>query len=124
MDVYIIALDPYKNGDIEHKVVDKETFDWVVSTNNGKPVGCTDDEWIDTLIPESQAKQIADASNFATNGKFKYIVKHNNEMDIDDISESRAVDCMELERYQECWSMDEVDAEVTKYGDTIVETRI
>lgn len=56
--VYLIVLTG--QGDVEVKVVDKETFDWVTSTNPGRrEIGdARGSSWIDALVPESQKPKI------------------------------------------------------------------
>lgn len=52
MDVYLIVL--MGQGDVDVRVVDKESFDWVNSINMGRPAGSRESSWVDSCVPESQ----------------------------------------------------------------------
>jgi len=57
MDIYLIVLTG--QGDTYVKPVDKETFDWVTSADEGRPKGQENDSgWDDQLVPESQKQKL------------------------------------------------------------------
>jgi hypothetical protein len=55
MKVYLIVLQG--QGDTDVRVVDKETFDWVTSTNPGMLAEAKGNAWIDSRVPEYQQKK-------------------------------------------------------------------
>ena len=57
MKVYLIVLTG--QGDTFIKVVDEETFEWIVSDDLGQPKGEEDaSSWEDQLVPASQIEKI------------------------------------------------------------------
>lgn len=53
MNVYIVYLSG--NGDVDIKVVDKETYDWINNNEKGLPPGKKNPSgWKDSLVPQSQ----------------------------------------------------------------------
>lgn len=50
MKVYCIDLEG--QGDKEIKLVSKEVFDWINSSNLGRPENCEDSGWIDQTAPQ------------------------------------------------------------------------
>ena len=51
MKVYSLTLSG--GGDTNYDVVDKETWDWIFSGKQGRPVGNTSASWIDQTVPPS-----------------------------------------------------------------------
>lgn len=53
MNIYLLILSG--QGDLEIKVVDKETYEWVTSSDLGRPQGYVNKySWEDQLVPASQ----------------------------------------------------------------------
>lgn len=50
-DVYMIHLTG--QGDVDIALVDRETFEWVTSKQQGRPAGDTSSGWIDQSVPAS-----------------------------------------------------------------------
>ncbi len=53
MNVYLIVLEG--GGDVDIKVVDQETYDWITSDDLGQPPGSEEETmWEDQSVPASQ----------------------------------------------------------------------
>lgn len=68
MKVYLIILTG--QGDTEIKVVDQETWDWIKSSNPGKPKNTKKNSWFDQLVPKSQLDKIGEVP-YITIGSFE-----------------------------------------------------
>jgi hypothetical protein len=111
MDVYLISLSG--QGDQDYKVVDKETFDWICSSNKGKPKGEEKESgWYDTTVPQSQIEllnQDGDANDsqvYLTSGSYQ---------------NDRALFCASLPQYDSIYSIKELMSKLKENGDTLVD---
>lgn len=108
-DVYLIVLEG--QGDLNIKVVDQITWDWIVSDDLGTSESEDCGSWVDTTIPECQ-RQLIQAAGDDPN---------NIEITIGSYNNDRAIFAQSTNGYTTYSSVKSLfDAVITR-GDTVID---